>query len=366
MADDVLTILSRITTVSDMTQAFSDEDQCRRLLEAMVWPRGRICPACGYKRSTSISGRDWGKTKRPGLYQCSNSACHHQFTVTTRTPLHSTKLPLRLWLQGLWLILQSDKGLSSVRLGEALGISQQASWRMGHALRLLMTNEKPLEGTVEIDELRIGGTPHKPAGNLGPGPGRGRRGQPRTTKTPVLALVQRPEDRDVGTQAGSVRAAVVDDASAAETARVMSDAVAPDIHLMSDEWSTFMALGSNFAAHDTVQHSEREYARGIVHVNSVEGFNARVRRTVAGVFHHISPRHADLYLTEIGFRWSQRTITGQAVRRTRKGREVVRIQWDRIAPAHQFITLFASAVGRQLRRTKEGSISIKSTVAAFG
>jgi transposase-like protein len=237
MADDVLTILSRITTVSDMTQAFSDEDQCRRLLEAMVWPRGRICPACGYKRSTSIPGRDWGKTKRPGRYQCSNSACHHQFTVTTRTPLHSTKLPLRLWLQGLWLILQSDKGLSSVRLGEALGISQQASWRMGHALRLLMTNEKPLEGTVEIDELRIGGTPHKPAGNLGPGPGRGRRGQPRTTKTPVLALVQRPEDRDVGTQAGSVRAAVVDDASAAETARVMSDAVAPDIHLMSDEWS---------------------------------------------------------------------------------------------------------------------------------
>jgi hypothetical protein len=62
MADDVLTILSRITTVSDMTQAFSDEDQCRRLLEAMVWPRGRICPACGYKRSTTIPGRDWGKT----------------------------------------------------------------------------------------------------------------------------------------------------------------------------------------------------------------------------------------------------------------------------------------------------------------
>jgi transposase-like protein len=169
MAEDVLAILSRITTVCEMTQAFCDEDHCRRLLEAMVWPRGRICPACGYKRSTSIPGRDWGKTKRPGLYQCSNGSCHHQFTVTTRTPLHSTKLPLRLWLQGLWLILQSDKGLSSVRLAETLGISQQAAWRMGHALRLLMTNDKPLEGTVEIDELRIGGRPHKPAGDLGPG-----------------------------------------------------------------------------------------------------------------------------------------------------------------------------------------------------
>jgi len=366
MAEDVLALLSRITTVCEMTQAFCDEDRCRRLVEAMVWPRGRICPACGYRRSTSIPGRDWGKTKRPGLYQCSNGSCHHQFTVTTRTPLHSTKLPLRLWLQGLWLILQSDKGLSSVRLGEALGISQQAAWRMGHALRLLMTNEKPLEGIVEIDELRIGGRPHKPGGELGPGPGRGRRGQPKTTKTPVLALVQRPSNGDIGSPAGLVKAAVVNDASAAETERVMNEAVAADSHLMSDEWSSFMAMGSNFAAHDTVRHSDREYARGIVHVNSVEGFNARVRRTVAGVFHHISPRHADLYFTEIGFRWSQRVIAGKAVRRTRKGREVVRTLWDRITPARQLITLFACAVGRQLRRTKNGSIAIKSTVAAFG
>jgi hypothetical protein len=29
----------------------------------------------------------------------------------------------------------------------------------------------------------------------------------------------------------------------------------------------------------------------------VEGFNSRVRRTIAGVFHHISPQHADLYST---------------------------------------------------------------------
>jgi hypothetical protein len=192
MAEDVLAILSRITTVSGMTQAFRDKDRCRRLVEAMVWPRGRICPACGYKRSTSIPGRDWGKTKRPGLYQCSNGSCHHQFTVTTRTPPHSTKLPLWVWLQGLWLILQSDKGLSSVRLGEALGISQQAAWRMGHALRLLMTNEKPLEGIVEIDELRIGGRLHKPGGELGPGPGRGRRGQPKTTRSAIDGRTTRP------------------------------------------------------------------------------------------------------------------------------------------------------------------------------
>ena len=50
-----------------------------------------------------------------------------------------------------------------------------------------------------------------------------------------------------------------------------------------------------------------------------EGFNDRVRRTVPGVFHHISPHLADLYFNEIGFRWSQRVVTGQAPRRTRRG-----------------------------------------------
>lgn len=76
-----------------------------------------------------------------------------------------------------------------------------------------------------------------------------------------------------------------------------------------------MAIGESFTAHETVDHSSREYVRDAVHVNSVEGFNARVRRTIAGVFPHISPEHADLYFREIGFRWSQRLVTGQAVRK---------------------------------------------------
>ncbi|EIM30677.1 transposase [Microvirga lotononidis] len=63
-----------------------------------------------------------------------------------------------------------------------------------------------------------------------------------------------------------------------------------------------VSLGSAFSAHDTIHHKAREYARGPVRINSAEGFNDRMRRTVWGVFHHISPHLADLYLNEIGFR----------------------------------------------------------------
>lgn len=73
--------------------------------------------------STALAGRDLGRQTRPGLHQCSNGICRFQYTVTTRTPLRSTKLPLQVWLTGLWLILQSDKGISSVRLAQAIGVS---------------------------------------------------------------------------------------------------------------------------------------------------------------------------------------------------------------------------------------------------
>jgi hypothetical protein len=364
MASGVREILAGITTVGDMIAAFDDEDSCRRLLEAMVWPRGRICPACGYRHSTALAGRDVGRRARPGLYQCSNRDCRFQFTATTRTPLHSTKLPLRVWLTGLWLILQSDKGISSVRLSEAIGVSQPTAWRMGHALRLLVTRGQQVGGTVEIDEFYIGGSPRRDADR--PRLGRGRKGQPRTTKTPVLAVVQRPGQLQDGAPAGAAGARVVGDLSEREAGRVLGETVDLSAHLMSDEWSSFLSVGEAFAAHDTVRHSEREYARGPVHANSVEGFNDRVRRTISGVFHHISSHHADLYFNEIGFRWSQRVMTGSAVRRTRRGRKVVRPLWSRIPPALQLSNVFQSAVGRQLRRTAQGGIQIQRAVAVFG
>jgi len=164
-----------------------------------------------------------GGAVRPGLYQCSNRECRLQFTVTTRTPLHSTKLPLGVWLTGLWLILQSDKGISSVRLAEAIGVSQPTAWRMGHALRLLLTREQPLDGTVEMDEFYIGGSPRNDADR--PRLGRGRKGHPKTAKTPVLAVVQRPASVDEGGAAGDARAHVVADLSERETYRVLSETV---------------------------------------------------------------------------------------------------------------------------------------------
>jgi hypothetical protein len=75
--------------------------------------------------------------------------------------MHSTKLPLWKWLQAIYLIVNSSKGVSSVFLGRYLGISQPAAWRMGHAIRHMMTPmlSAKLTGVVELDETYVGGNP---------------------------------------------------------------------------------------------------------------------------------------------------------------------------------------------------------------
>lgn len=181
-----------------------------------------------------------------------------------------------------------------------------------------------------------------------------------------MAMVQRPTEVTPGAPAGDARAAVVTGLSARASERVIEAQIESRAHLMSDEWKAFMAIGESFAKHETVKHSSGEYVCDAVHVNSVEGFNARVRRTIAGVFHHISPQHAGLYFHEIGFRWSQRVVSGSAVRKNRHGREVLRTIWSRVPPALQLLSVFRAATGRQMRRSPDGGIIIKSTVAAFG
>jgi hypothetical protein len=252
--------------------------------------------------------RENGKRARPGLYQCSSGTCRYQFSVTTRTPLHATKLPLRVWLSGLWLMLQSDKGISSVRLAELIGGTQGTAWRIGHALRLMMARsaDERLDGVVEVDETLVGGKPRKDPAN--PEARRGKQGH--TTKQPVLLAVERPNSRapdasggEFSDGPGRVVAVAVPGMSAEAVQAPLDGTVEPTAHLMTDGHRAMATVGKGFVAHDSVNHGALEFVRGIVHTNSAEGFADRIRRTVAGVFHHVSQDHLDHYLDEISFRW---------------------------------------------------------------
>jgi hypothetical protein len=76
--------------------------------------------------------------------------------------MHSTKLSFWKWLQAIYYIVNSSKGVSSVILARWIGVSQPTAWRMGHAIREMMLPSAQgfsLSGIVELDEKYFGGKP---------------------------------------------------------------------------------------------------------------------------------------------------------------------------------------------------------------
>jgi len=134
---------------------FPDEDSARAWFERARWPHGPECPSCG-----SVNRARWIGTRRK--WACRE--CDGQFTVTAGTPMHRTRVPLLSWLQAIYLIVASSKGISAVKLGEMLGVSYPTAWFMGHRIRVMMTEANPiLTGVIEVDEMYAGAPPRKRA-----------------------------------------------------------------------------------------------------------------------------------------------------------------------------------------------------------
>jgi transposase-like protein len=131
---------------------FADEDAAIAFVEARLWPDGPVCPHCG---TVGNASRSKGKTTRPGLWNC--RACRKPFTVRMRTIFESSHVPMRIWLQAIYLICSSKKGISNRQIQRTLGGSMKTAWFLMHRIRLAMdeSGSGPLGGedkVVEADE----------------------------------------------------------------------------------------------------------------------------------------------------------------------------------------------------------------------
>ena len=135
---------------------FHDEAAAYEFVEARVWPNGPVCPHCG---GVERIGKMGGKSTRIGTYKCYQ--CRKPFTVKIGTVLEASHVPLHLWLQAIFLLTSSKKGISSNQLHRTLGVTLKTAWFMSHRIREAMRDGSlsPLGGSgkvVEADETYIG------------------------------------------------------------------------------------------------------------------------------------------------------------------------------------------------------------------
>ncbi|MGA9852445.1 MAG: IS1595 family transposase [Gammaproteobacteria bacterium] len=269
---------------------FTSPEAARKHLERQVWPDGPVCPHCGalgdhYKLE--------GKTTRPGLYKCKD--CREPFTVTVGTIFERSKVPLNKWLLAVYLLCSSKKGISSHQIHRTLGVTYKTAWFMTHRIREAMkdTGTDKLggagtSGIVEADETYYG----KSKSN--------RKGEKLAPKQKIVALVERN---------GRVRAFHVPSVTVHTLKPILEQQIEASARLMTDSAGMYEEIGKSFQSHETVNHTVKEYARGDVTTNTVEGYFGILKRGIHGIYQHVSPEHLNRYVGEFSFRYNNRKVT---------------------------------------------------------
>ena len=271
------------------------EDEARTYLEEIRWPDGPVCPHCGVLDATRLNG----EAHRPGVLKC--NACLQQFTVTVGSVFESSHIPLQKWVLAFHLLCSSKKGISSLQLQRELDLgSYRTALFMTHRIREAMSGplEDALEGTVEMDETYVGGKPR-------PGDGKVHKRGRGTSKTPVVAVVERN---------GKSQSEPVEHVDTETLDAIANENIDETATLMTDELSSYHGVGKKFSGgHGIVSHSSGEYVRyangGAIHTNTAESFFALLKRGHYGVYHHMSRKHLARYCDEFSFRWDHRSVT---------------------------------------------------------
>src|SRR3954449_9078634 len=266
-------------------ERFGTEAACRGALFAMCWREGLTCPACGHRGFCQLRTRK--------VFQCNR--CKKQVSLTAGTVFQDTKLPLTAWFIAIYHLTQSKGGISSIELARRLGVRQPTAWLMKHKLMRAMAEreaKKPkLEGRIEIDDAYLGG---ERSG--------GKRGRGAAGKTPIVAAVETTADR----KPRHLRLSVVKGFRKKEVEKIAKRDFAPGTNVVSDGLSCWPAVAKAGCSHFPMATGSGKRAVGWAPLKWVNTCLGNIKTSITGTYHHVSPKHAQSYLTSFAYRFNRR------------------------------------------------------------
>ena len=276
---------------------FADYDNCRKAVEAIRWPDGKVtCPTCGSDNVTYL------ETQR--RYKCYAKHPRAQFSLKVGTIFEDSALGFEKWLPALWLITNCKNGISSYELARALGVTQKSAWFMLSRLRLALQDGDggKLGGEVEVDETYIGGKARnmhasrkRAMGHMGKSAGfKG--------KVAVMGLLERQTEGK-----SRVRTRVIANNKRSQLQPVIREQVTEGANVYTDALMSYQGLDADYI-HNVIDHAIM-YADGAVHTNGLENFWSLLKRAIRGTYVNVEPFHLFRYLDEQSFRFNNRKGT---------------------------------------------------------
>jgi transposase-like protein len=309
----------------EIAENFPKEKDAVKYFELARWGDEAACPYCS---SLHVTGFD--KELRHKCYDCGNT-----FSVTAKTYLHHTRVPLKRWLMAFSVISHAKKGISSLQLKRDIGVEYKTAYNMYSLTREIMALETnktdQLDSIVEIDETYVGGKLRKGESELkeyspkkhepeldaqiaelkekgviftrGKGnnanydlPSQGRNPK----HTPIIGIVQRN---------GDVVAEVMKNITHKKLVEMVKEYVDEDNATLVSDAAKYYVKMNRIIDHIAINHKKMYSYKG-VNTNSIESFWAIVKRGIMGQYHHVSPKRLPEYVSEFVFKYNNRKDDG--------------------------------------------------------
>jgi transposase len=288
-------------TIMDVTRDYPDDAHCLEYL----WRRNYALDAEDHAHCPKCEEiRKFHRVASRPSFSC--DSCGHHIHPTAGTIMHKSSTSLQLWFHAIFLMAQTKCGISAKQLERELGVTYKTAWRMFTLIRneLMAQDDSPLSGTIEADEMYVGGKPRqsdRAPWNAAPNSTARRQAAQKWSlehKTGVFGMVER---------GGKTAAHVIPRKPGTAIMGRIEARVDPSPTVYTDDSTIYTRLKERTGiAHDTVNHSARVYVRGDVHTNTIEGVWANMKTGIIGTHHHVSPKWLQGYLNEYVWRYNRR------------------------------------------------------------
>ena len=223
-------------------EMFPDNAAAERWFAEQRWPVDKpSCPCCG---CTDVQV---GARHESQPYRCRNyRECGKRFSVKIGTVMEGSNIKLQKWAIGIYLVVTSLKGVSSMKLHRDLKIGQKAAWHLGHRIRMAWNGDigDLFEGPAEVDEAYFGGKEANKHADKKLNEGRG------TVGKVAVAGVKGPETNRIS-------AAVVDSTTKRDLHSFEADRLELGADIYTDELGSYRGLPN----HAAVKHSSTSRRR---------------------------------------------------------------------------------------------------------
>jgi transposase len=289
-------------TFLEFQSRFPDDETCLEYLWTTRYSldgETALCPKCETERTF----KRYQTMQQRQSWTC--TTCGHHIHPTAGTIFHKSSTALHLWFFAIYIMSSTRCGVSAKQLERELGVTYKTAWRMFNLIRnqLMVQDDEPLSGEVEMDEMYVGGRPRLADKAAWAGVyGTERRQRVATwtdrKKAKVFGMVER---------GGRVRAMVVPDTTGPTLMAHVTTHVLPATMIYTDEAPVYKrnvtAAGYD---HKRIHHAAKVYVSGDIHTNTIEGFWSLVKRGIGGAYHSVSAKWLRGYLNEYVWRYNHR------------------------------------------------------------